>query len=69
MALLTVLFLLAAVAFSFGLVRAVATEIPSLDPANQQAGRQLDTVIYAAPDANGNGACWRSSAATRAASS
>ncbi len=52
-ALLTVLFLLAAVAFSFGLVRAVATEIPSLDPANQQAGRQLDTVIYAAPDANG----------------
>ena len=45
--------LLAAVAFAFGLVRAVASEIAPLDPAAQQAGRQLDTVIYAAPDAAG----------------
>jgi penicillin-binding protein 1A len=53
LALGAVLFLLAAVAFLFGLVRAVASEIPPLDPAAQQAGRQLDTVIYAAPDASG----------------
>ncbi|HJU48676.1 MAG TPA: PBP1A family penicillin-binding protein, partial [Gaiellaceae bacterium] len=53
LALVTVLTLLVAVAFLYGLVRAVASEIPSLDPARQQAGRQLDTVIYAAPDANG----------------
>ena len=53
LALGTVLLLLAAAAFLFGLVRAVASEIPNLDPANQQAGRQLDTVIYAAPDASG----------------
>ncbi len=42
---LTVLVLLAGMAFSFGLVRAVASEIPLLDPATQKP--QLDGVIYA----------------------
>ena len=42
---LTVLVLLAGMAFSFGLVRAVASEIPLLDPATQRP--QLDGVIYA----------------------
>ena len=41
---LTVLVLLAGMAFSFGLVRAVASEIPLLDPAAQRS--QLDGVIY-----------------------
>ena len=53
LALLTALFLLASVAFSFGLVRAIASEIPQLDPARQQA-HDVDSVIYAAPDASGN---------------
>jgi penicillin-binding protein 1A len=43
---LFVLMLLAGVAFSFGLVRAVASEIPTLDPAHQQASNQIDSVIY-----------------------
>jgi len=44
-ALLGVLLVLAAFAFTFGLVRAVASEIPSLDPARQHA--DVDTVVYA----------------------
>jgi len=39
-----VLLLLASVAFTFGMVRAVASEIPALDPANQHG--DLDTFIY-----------------------
>ena len=39
---------LATVAFGLGLVRAVASEIPKLDPANQQAADEIDTVVYAA---------------------
>jgi penicillin-binding protein 1A len=42
---LTVLVLLAGTAFTFGLVRAVASEIPQLDPAAQHA--EVDGVIYA----------------------
>jgi penicillin-binding protein 1A len=42
---LIVLVVLAGMAFSFGLVRAVASEIPLLDPAAQHA--QLDGVVYA----------------------
>jgi len=42
---LTVLVVLAGMAFTFGLVRAVASEIPLLDPAAQRA--QVDGVIYA----------------------
>ncbi len=45
-ALLCVLFVLAGLAFTFGLVRAVASEIPSLDPAAQHS--DVDTVVYAA---------------------
>jgi penicillin-binding protein 1A len=44
-ALLGVLLVLAAFAFTFGLVRAVASEIPSLDPAKQHT--DVDTVVYA----------------------
>ncbi len=44
-ALLAVLFVLAGLAFSFGLVRAVASEIPSLDPAAERS--DVDTVVYA----------------------
>ena len=43
---LTVLVLLAGAAFSFGLVRAVASEIPLLDPAAQHS--EVDGVVYAA---------------------
>ena len=43
-ALLCVLLVLATLAFTFGLVRAVASEIPSLDPAAQRA--DVDTVVY-----------------------
>ena len=39
------LLVLAALAFTFGLVRAVASEIPSLDPAAQDT--DVDTVVYA----------------------
>ncbi len=42
---LVVLVLLVGMAFSFGLVRAVASEIPQLDPAAQHS--QLDGVVYA----------------------
>ena len=42
---LTVLVVLAGMAFSFGLVRAVASEIPELDPAAQRT--EVDGVIYA----------------------
>ncbi len=42
---LTLLVVLAGTAFSFGLVRAVASEVPLLDPAAQHS--QLDGVIYA----------------------
>ncbi len=48
----TVLFLLSGVAFSLGLVRAVASEIPSLDPARQQASSQVDSFIYASDRRN-----------------
>jgi len=44
-ALLCVLLALATLAFTFGLVRAVASEIPSLDPAAQRS--DVDTVVYA----------------------
>ena len=44
-ALLLVLFVAAALSFTFGLVRAVASEIPTLDPAAQHA--DVDTVVYA----------------------
>ena len=44
-ALLGVLLVLATLAFTFGLVRAVASEIPSLDPAAQDT--DVDTVVYA----------------------
>ena len=39
------LFVLATLAFTFGLVRAVASEIPALDPAAQRT--DVDTVVYA----------------------
>ena len=42
---LCVLLVLASLSFTFGLVRAVASEIPSLDPAAQRA--DVDTVVYA----------------------
>ncbi len=44
-ALVAVLFVAAGLAFTFGLVRAVASEIPALDPAAQRS--DVDTVIYA----------------------
>ena len=44
-ALLCVLLALSLLAFTFGLVRAVASEIPSLDPAAQKS--DIDTVVYA----------------------
>jgi penicillin-binding protein 1A len=44
-ALVAVLFVAAALSFTFGLVRAVASEIPALDPAAQHA--DVDTVVYA----------------------
>ncbi|MBA3374524.1 MAG: PBP1A family penicillin-binding protein [Actinobacteria bacterium] len=44
-ALLLVLTALSMLAFAFGLVRAVASEIPSLDPAAQRS--DVDTVVYA----------------------
>ncbi|HSF62366.1 MAG TPA: PBP1A family penicillin-binding protein [Gaiellaceae bacterium] len=44
-ALLCVLLVLASLSFTFGLVRAVASEIPALDPAAQHA--DVDTVVYA----------------------
>jgi penicillin-binding protein 1A len=47
LALLTALFLLASVAFSFGLVRAIASEIPRLDPARQTRADDVDSVLYA----------------------
>ena len=43
--LLFVLLVLWTLAFTFGLVRAVASEIPSLDPAAQRS--EVDTVVYA----------------------
>jgi penicillin-binding protein 1A len=54
LALLLALFLLAGAAFSVGFVRAVSTEIPKLDPANRLGADDIDTVIYAKPDASGN---------------
>jgi penicillin-binding protein 1A len=44
-ALLLVLFVAASISFTFGLVRAVASEIPSLDPAAQHS--DVDSVVYA----------------------
>jgi penicillin-binding protein 1A len=41
-----VLFVLAGLAFTFGVVRAIASEIPALDPARQST--EIDTVVYAA---------------------
>jgi penicillin-binding protein 1A len=43
--LVAVLFVAAALSFTFGLVRAVASEIPALDPASQHS--DVDTVVYA----------------------
>ena len=45
-ALVAVLFVAAGLAFTFGLVRAVASEIPALDPAAQRS--DVDTVVYGA---------------------
>jgi penicillin-binding protein 1A len=45
LALITVLVLLAGAAFSFGLVTAIASEIPQLDPAKRQ--NEVDSVLYA----------------------
>ncbi len=44
-ALLLVLFFAAVISFTFGLVRAVASEIPALDPAAQHS--DVDTIVYA----------------------
>jgi penicillin-binding protein 1A len=44
-ALLLVLFAAASLSFTFGLVRAVASEIPALDPAAQHS--DVDTIVYA----------------------
>jgi penicillin-binding protein 1A len=44
-ALLAVLLVLAGLSFTFGLVRAVASEIPALDPAAHRS--DVDTVVYA----------------------
>ena len=44
-ALLVVLLVLSGLSFTFGLVRAVASEIPALDPAAQRS--DVDTVVYA----------------------
>jgi penicillin-binding protein 1A len=44
-ALFCVLFVLAGLSFTFGLVRAIASEIPALDPAAQRS--DVDTVVYA----------------------
>ena len=46
LALLSVLFVMASAAFSFGLVRAIASEIPPLDPGRQRGADELDSVIY-----------------------
>ena len=51
MALLLVLGALAAVAFSYGLVTAVRSELGALDPSNPRG--DVDTVVYSAPNANG----------------
>jgi len=48
-ALLLVLTLLAGLAFTFGVVRAIASEIPSLDPSAHRT--EVDTVVYSS---NGN---------------
>ena len=50
-ALLLVLLALAGAAFSFGLVTAIRSELAALDPARPQ--RDVDTVIYSAPNASG----------------
>ena len=42
---MAVLFVAAGLSFTFGLVRAVASEIPALDPAAQRS--DVDTVVYA----------------------
>ena len=44
-ALVAVLFVAASLSFTFGLVRAVASEVPALDPAAQRS--DVDTVVYA----------------------
>ncbi len=44
-ALLLVLFVAGGISFTFGLVRAVASEIPALDPAAQHS--DVDTIVYA----------------------
>ena len=48
LALLLVLFALAAVAFSYGLVTAVRSELGTLDPSNPRG--DVDTVVYSAPN-------------------
>ena len=45
LAVITILVVLSGMAFSFGLVRAVASEIPELDPAAQRT--EVDGVVYA----------------------
>jgi penicillin-binding protein 1A len=47
LALLSILFALAAASFTFGLVIAVAAEIETLDPTNRRG--DVDSIIYAAP--------------------
>jgi penicillin-binding protein 1A len=50
-ALLLVLVALSGAAFSFGLVTAIRSELAALDPSSPQ--RDVDTVIYSAPNASG----------------
>jgi penicillin-binding protein 1A len=52
LALLVVLLALASASFTFGLVSAIAGEIETLDPTNRRG--DVDTVVYAAPNANGD---------------
>jgi penicillin-binding protein 1A len=52
LSLLTVLLVLGTVSFGFGLVTAIASEIPNLDPSNQ-IEQEVNGVIYAAEDSSG----------------
>ena len=47
LALLVVLSLLGLAAFTFGLLAAIAAQIPDLDPARQAQHQQKDTYVYA----------------------
>jgi penicillin-binding protein 1A len=51
LALVLVLFALSAVAFSYGLVTAIRSELGALDPSNPRG--DVDTVVYSAPNKSG----------------